>query len=286
MNINSVPTEAISIYNKALENTSKGDLSTAMAEYQKAIKMYPYFIEAYNNLGELYSLMGDNAMAISTYNRALDIARNHKILLNLGVVYYNSGNYSDALKYFLESLKERSDFHEGNYYTGLTYYNLKDYKNAERFLRAVLNKDKMHLKASYMLSHIYYEWKRYSDVIEILKNIWSIADNKEFINKYYGFCCFHLGRYEEAVKYLRQAITLHPEYEKFKNYLESLTYENKIKEVGDIDKAITELESLMMKGNLNLRDVTRLSMLYIFKGENKKAEKIVTEYKEKFVKVQ
>ncbi|HOK01749.1 MAG TPA: tetratricopeptide repeat protein [Spirochaetota bacterium] len=286
MNINSVPTEAISIYNKALENTSKGDLSTAMAEYQKAIKMYPYFIEAYNNLGELYSLMGDNAMAISTYNRALDIARNHKILLNLGVVYYNSGNYSDALKYFLESLKERSDFHEGNYYTGLTYYNLKDYKNAERFLLAVLNKDKMHLKASYMLSHIYYEWKRYSDVIEILKNIWSIADNKEFINKYYGFCCFHLGRYEEAVKYLRQAITLHPEYEKFKNYLESLTYENKIKEVGDIDKAITELESLMMKGNLNLRDVTRLSMLYIFKGENKKAEKIVTEYKEKFVKVQ
>jgi len=286
MNINSVPTEAISIYNKALENTSKGDLSTAMAEYQKAIKMYPYFIEAYNNLGELYSLMGDNAMAISTYNRALDIARNHKILLNLGVVYYNSGNYSDALKYFLESLKERSDFHEGNYYTGLTYYNLKDYKNAERFLLAVLNKDKMHLKASYMLSHIYYEWKRYSDVIEILKNIWSIADNKEFINKYYGFCCFHLGRYEEAVKYLRQVITLHPEYEKFKNYLESLTYENKIKEVGDIDKAITELESLMMKGNLNLRDVTRLSMLYIFKGENKKAEKIVTEYKEKFVKVQ
>ncbi|HOQ12934.1 MAG: tetratricopeptide repeat protein [Spirochaetes bacterium ADurb.Bin218] len=286
MNINSVPTEAISIYNKALENTSKGDLSTAMAEYQKAIKMYPYFIEAYNNLGELYSLMGDNAMAISTYNRALDITRNHKILLNLGVVYYNSGNYSDALKYFLESLKERSDFHEGNYYTGLTYYNLKDYKNAERFLLAVLNKDKMHLKASYMLSHIYYEWKRYSDVIEILKNIWSIADNKEFINKYYGFCCFHLGRYEEAVKYLRQAITLHPEYEKFKNYLESLTYENKIKEVGDIDKAITELESLMMKGNLNLRDVTRLSMLYIFKGENKKAEKIVTEYKEKFVKVQ
>jgi len=286
MNINSVPTEAISIYNKALENTSKGDLSTAMAEYQKAIKMYPYFIEAYNNLGELYSLMGDNAMAISTYNRALDITRNHKILLNLGVVYYNSGNYSDALKYFLESLKERSDFHEGNYYTGLTYYNLKDYKNAERFLLAVLNKDKMHLKASYMLSHIYYEWKRYSDVIEILKNIWSIADNKEFINKYYGFCCFHLGRYEEAVKYLRQAITLHPEYEKFKNYLESLTYENKIKEVGDIDKAITELESLMMKGNLNLRDITRLSMLYIFKGENKKAEKIVTEYKEKFVKVQ
>ncbi len=163
---------------------------------------------------------------------------------------------------------------------------MKDYKNAERFLLAVLNKDKMHLKASYMLSHIYYEWKRYSDVIEILKNIWSIADNKEFINKYYGFCCFHLGRYEEAVKYLRQAITLHPEYEKFKNYLESLTYENKIKEVGDIDKAITELESLMMKGNLNLRDITRLSMLYIFKGENKKAEKIVTEYKEKFVKVQ
>jgi len=35
----------------------------------------------------------------------------------------------------------------------------------------------------------------------------------------------------------------------------------------------------MMKNSLHLKDVTRLSMLYVFKGESRKAEEIVTEYK-------
>ncbi len=279
MNSNSVPTEAISIYNRALERTNKGDLPTALEEYQKAIRMYPYFIEAYNNMGELYSLMGNSDMAISTYNRALNIEKNYKILLNLGVEYYNSGDYPRALSYFTESIKGNPEYQEGNYYTGLTYYNMKDYNKAELYLLKVIAADRKHIKANYILSHIYYERKDYNKVIQILDVIWNVADNKEFINKYYGFCCFHLGRYKEAVKYLKEAITQHPEYEKFRVYLESLTYENKMKEVGDLDSAISELETLMMKNSLNLKDVTRLSMLYVFKGENKKAEEVVVKYK-------
>lgn len=279
MNSNSVPTEAISIYNRALEKTNRGDLPNALAEYQKAIKMYPYFIEAYNNMGELYSLMGKSDMAISTYNMALGIEKNYKILLNLGVEYYNSGDYSRALAYFQDSLAKKPDYHEGNYYAGLTYYNMRDYQQAETFLLKVIAADRMHLKANYMLSHIYYEWKDYGRVIDHLDVIWNIADNKEFINKYYGFCCFHLGRYDEAVKYLKEAISQHPEYEKFRSYLEGLTYESKMKEIGDLDRAIAELEKLMMSSSLNLKDVTRLSMLYVFKGENRKAEEIVVNYK-------
>lgn len=279
MNSNSVPTEAISIYNRALERTNRGDLPTALAEYQKAIKMYPYFIEAYNNMGELYSLMGNSDMAISTYTRALGIEKNYKILLNLGVEYYNSGNYERALTYFLDSLSGRPDYQEGNYYAGLTYYNMRDYHKAETFLLKVISADRMHLKANYMLSHIYYEWKDYKRVIDHLDAIWTIADNKEFINKYYGFCCFHLGRYDEAVKYLKEAIHQHPEYEKFRGYLENMTYESKMKEIGDLDRAIAELEKLMMSSSPNLKDVTRLSMLYVFKGENRKAEEVVVNYK-------
>ena len=203
MNTNSVPTEAISIYNKALERTNRGDLSTALSEYQKAVKMYPFFIEAYNNMGEIYSIMGERELAISIYNKALNIEKNHKILLNLGVVYYNSGNYKLALGYFLDSLKEKNNFQEGHYYTGLTYYNLKDFKEAEKYLSVVIKEDKKHLKANYILSHIYYEWKDYSRVIECLEAIKDKSEDQGFINKYYGFCCYHLGRYDEAVKYLK-----------------------------------------------------------------------------------
>jgi tetratricopeptide (TPR) repeat protein len=279
-----MPTEAITIYNRALERTNNGDLQTAIAEYQKAVMMFPNFIEAYNNMGEIYSLMGKRDLAISTYNKALDIDRNHKILLNLGVEYYNSGIFKTALTYFLDSLTQKPDFHEGNYYTGLTHYNLKNFNEAERYLRNVVGVDRKHIKANYMLSYIYYESKDYKAVVECLDSIQDIADDKSFINRYYGFCCFHIGRYADAVKYLKDAVSLHPEYAKFKNYLESLTYENKVKEIGDIDNAIRNLENLMMKEPLNMKEITRLSMLYVFKGENRKAEKIITDYKDNMTK--
>jgi len=278
-----MPAEAITIYNNALKMTNNGELQTAISEYQKAISLYPYFVEAYNNIGEIYSIMGKNELAISTYNKALDIEKNYRILLNLGVEYYNRGIYKTALNYFIESLMQKPDFHEGNYYAGLTHYNQKNYYEAEKYLRNVVAVDKKHIKANYMLSYIYYEKKDYAQVVKCLDSIREIADDKSFINRYYGFCYFHLGRYNDAVKYLKDAIALHPEYMKFKNYIESLTYENKVKEVGDVDAAIRNLENLMMREPLNMKDITRLSMLYIFKGENQKAENIITEYKENMV---
>lgn len=283
MNTNAMPAEAITIYNSALEKTNSGDLPTAISEYQKAIRMYPYFIEAYNNMGEIYSIMGKSELAINTYNKALDIEKNYKVLLNLGVEYYNSGNYDSALTYFLDSIKRKPDFLEGNYYTGLSFYNLRKYIKAEKYLENVISIDRMHIKANYMLSHIYYEKKDYARALRCLETIWDIADDKAFINKYYGFCCYHLGKYKEAVKYLREAVSSHPEYAKFKSYLESLTYENKVKEIGDVDAAIKSIEDVMMKEPLKMKDVTRLSMLYVFKGENTKAEQVVTEYKKRLM---
>ncbi len=279
MNTNAMPAEAITIYNSALEKRNKGDLPTAISEYQKAIKMYPYFIEAYNNMGEIYSIMGKSELAINIYNKALDIEKNYKVLLNLGVEYYNSGNYDSALTYFLDSIKRKPDFLEGNYYTGLSFYNLRKYIKAEKYLENVIAIDRRHIKANYMLSHIYYEKKDYASALKCLETIWDIADDKSFINKYYGFCCYHVGRYNDAIKYLREAVSTHPEYSKFRSYLESLTYENKVKEIGDVDAAIKSIEDVMMKEPLKMKDVTRLSMLYIFKGENRKAEQVVTDYK-------
>jgi tetratricopeptide (TPR) repeat protein len=278
-----MPAEAITIYNSALERTNNGDLLTAISEYQRAVNMYPHFIEAYNNMGEIYSLMGKKELAISTYHQALNIEKNYKILLNLGVEYYNTGIFKTALDYFLDSLMQKPNFHEGNYYTGLTYYNLKDYNEASKYLRNVVNVDKRHIKANYMLSYIHYENKDYGTVIKCLDSIRDIADDKSFINRYYGFCYFHLGKYNDAVKYLKDAISQHPEYNKFKSYIENLTYENKVKEIGDVDGAIRDLESIMMKQPLNMKDITRLSMLYIFKGENQKAEKIITDFKENMI---
>jgi hypothetical protein len=75
----------------------------------------------------------------------------------------------------------------------------------------------------------------------------------------------------------------HPEYNRFRSYLESLTYENKVREIGNVDDAIRKLEEMMMKQPPQLSDITRLSMLYVFKGDSRKAEQVVLDYKKQIL---
>ena len=278
---NAVPREAVLIYNSALELSSKGDLETALKEYQRAINVYPKFVAAYNNIGEIFTRMGDSEKAISSYLEALKIDKHYRVLLNLGVEHFNRKNYSQALKYFTESLSQEPLFIEGNFYTGLIYYNQDDFKKAEKYFLKVLKVDIGHLKANYLLARIYYEKKEYQKTIECLNRIKDISEDKSFINRFYGFCYFYLGQYDESIKYLTYALEARPEYAKFKKYLEKLTYENKMKEIGNLEETIKELEDEIANREPGVIDLTKLSMLYIFKGEYKKAEKLIQSYKKK-----
>lgn len=277
----SVPTDAISIYNRALEFSNKGDFITAIEEYRRALDVYPKFIEAYNNMGELLSQLGDSDMAIKTYMDALKISKNFKVLLNLGVEFFNKNDYDSALKYFKDSIAVNRDFIEGHFYAGMVHYNRKNMKDAEKKFSRVVAIDKKHYKANYLLAYIYYEMKDYKRTLECLDLIKDIAEDKSFISRYYGFCYYYMGRYDEAVKFLKVAVESRPEYAKFRDYLTSLTYENRLREIGDLDKAIAELEGVMTSETPDFKDATRLSMMYIFRGENKKAEELLISVKEK-----
>lgn len=269
-----VPKEAVSVYNHALDLSNKGDYHPALAEYKKAIEMHPMFIEAYNNIGEIYSKMGDADNAISSYLDALKIDRHYRVLLNLGVEYFNKGQYIAALGHFQESVSIDDNFIEGHFYAGMVEFNLKEYENSEKNFLKVVKLDKKHLKANYLLAYIYYEWKQYKKALKCLDRIKDIADDVVFVKKYYGFCYFYLGDYDKACEYLSSALESSPKYAEFKDYLKSLTVESKLKEIGDVKARIQEMEEKIMESP-ELHDYTHLSMLYIFQGEYKKAEELL-----------
>ena len=282
MNNTSIPKEAIAIYNKAFELAANGDEHAAIEEYKLAIENYPDFIEARNNLGELYSQMGESDKAIAAYHDALSYSTNYRLFYNLGLEYFKAEREEEALSYFIRSATEAADFADGNYHAGLIFYSRENYEAAERYLSAVVRTEPKNLKSNYMLSFIYYTNKQYEKAVECLNRIKDIADDTTFMNKYYGFCHYHLGNYTLAIEYLTATLETQPEYAKFKAYLESLTYENKVREIGgDVDEAIREMEEKMAEIEQSLTGTSRLSMLYIFKGENQKAERILLDYKER-----
>ena len=69
-----------------------------------------------------------------------------------------------------------------------------------------------------------------------------------------------------------------PRYAEFRSYLKSLTYENKIKEIGDLDARIRDFEAKLISEKPSLGVYTHLSMLYIFKGDYSRAENIIHSY--------
>ncbi len=277
----SVPAEAVNIYNRALEMSNKGDFATALTEYKRACELHPQFIEAFNNIGEIHASMGNSDLALKAYNDALKIGKNYRVLLNIGVECFNSGNHNDALGYFLDSVTLRPDFLESNYYAGLVYHARKEYDDAVKYFENVLEIDAQHYRANYLMAHICYDTGEYKKAIAHLDRISPLAEDRAFIDKFYGFCHYYLGDYKKAVKFLSEALSNQPGYSEFKSYLEGLTYENRMKEIGDIDKAIKDLEKSLKKEDETLSKVSRLSMLYIFKGENRKAEKLLTGYRDK-----
>jgi tetratricopeptide (TPR) repeat protein len=277
----SVPRDIVVIYNHALELSNQGNTEEALGEYQRAISAYPNFVAAYNNIGEIYARKGDSEKAITSYLEALKIDKHHRVLLNLGVEHFNRKNYAGALKYFTEAITREPQFLEGNFYAGLVHYTQQNYKKAEKYLEVVVNIDLRHVKANYLLSHIYYEWKQYRKTIECLDRIKDLIEDRSFINRYYGFCYFYMGKYDSAVQYLTEALECRPEYARFKKYLKKMTFENRIKEIGNLENAIRELEAEIAGRDPKVVDLTKLSMLYIFKGEYKKAEKLIQTHKKK-----
>ena len=278
-----VPKDAVNAYNNGCELAARGDLSGAIEEYRRAIRIYPEFIKARGNIGELYSQLGDSSKAIAAYQDALNFSRDYDLLFKMGFEHYKAGRTGDAFRYFAESIREYPDFRDANYYAGLILYKDKKYSEAEICLSRVLKSEPSNFKTNFMLSYIYYENKQYYKVIECLDRMKENSiDDDTFLCKYYGFCYYYTGNYKMAADYLTIVLEAQPEYERFKDYLNSLTYENRIQEIGDLDDAIKDLEEKLMEESIkSIGEASELSMLYIFKGESKKAEDMLLEYKEK-----
>jgi tetratricopeptide (TPR) repeat protein len=272
MRTNSIHIDAVSLYNNAQLFTERGDMAAALAEYKRAIEIHPQFVEAFNNIGQIHAQMGNKNLAIDAYENALKINRDPKVLLNIGVEYFNSGKFDTALPYFIDSLSLSNDFLEAHFYTGLTYYELQKFHRAKPYLVNVINININHYRANFLLACIHYDSREYKKALECIDRVAAVHADRVFIEKLYGFCHYHLGNYEKAVNCFTNAMTSHSKYSEFKEYLEKMTYENKVKEFDDINKTVKTLEKDMKKGNEDLLSVSKLSMLYIFKGQNKKAE--------------
>ena len=83
---------AVDWFDSGLEKAKRGDLQGAIADWTKAIEMYPQYAYAYYNRGRARRELGDLQNAIADYTKAVEINPNY------AWAFYNRGNIRDELK--------------------------------------------------------------------------------------------------------------------------------------------------------------------------------------------
>ncbi|MGB5632178.1 MAG: tetratricopeptide repeat protein [Waterburya sp.] len=97
---------------KALTFYSLKKYESAIASYNKAIKIDPENVWLWNNRGEAYTRLKQFDQAIFDFNKAISLDPNRSFVPrnNLGKLYYEQQEYQQAIEAYIEALAIKSDY--------------------------------------------------------------------------------------------------------------------------------------------------------------------------------
>ena len=116
-------------------------MNDALTHLNKAIQVKPSFTPARNSLGRVYLEIGQTDKAIAIFKEiAKDAlyATPHFPLANLGLAYYQKGEYAIALRYYHRALKLEPNFVFAVHGLGKTYLAMRKGRLAMAYLEKAL----------------------------------------------------------------------------------------------------------------------------------------------------
>lgn len=135
------PEDAFTQHDLGLCYREKKIMADALVHLNKAVKLKPDFTPARNSLGRVYLEIGqvDKAIAIfKEISKDALYATPHFPLANLGLAYYQKGEYSTAINYYHQALKLEPNFVFALHGLGKTYLAMKKSRLAMAYLEKAL----------------------------------------------------------------------------------------------------------------------------------------------------
>ncbi len=121
------------------ESKDEDKINSAIGEFEKALELKNNYKDAGLQLGLAYEIKGDNEKAINQLNSFLENGTaDINIAFQLGRIYYNFGNISEAKNIFLEITKLQPRNSNARYSLGLIYEKEENYEEALKEFEAVL----------------------------------------------------------------------------------------------------------------------------------------------------
>lgn len=181
----------------------------ALIYYQRAIKLDPYYTQAYYYQGHLWDRRGDTFRAKECFKQCLTIDPNYFLAANdLGSLYEEEGKYELAKKYFQKALSTQPCYVRALYNMGVVEHRLGNIKTSMDYYRRGIEADPSFSGNYFNLSALYIEQKDLDRgehyLLEGIKNC------PPCVNLHYNLACIHAKRHEIdlAIKSLNRAIEI------------------------------------------------------------------------------
>lgn len=193
-----IPKAALENYKRAIEAVEKKDTKLAIEKLNEAVRLYPRFAEAYNELGALYLKAGELDKAAETLSRTLQLNENNPTaLLNYGIVLLNQRKMFEAEKALEKAVLADEKAATPHMYLGIALLGLNYPEYAEKeFLTAIsLKDDEKMAQAHRYLGGIYWKKGNYRQAVKELERYLELSPKASDAQKV-----------NETIKQLREKI--------------------------------------------------------------------------------
>ncbi len=240
--------QAINLAPRAAWYVNRGSLyynqqkyELALSDWNKAIDINPNFADAYYNRGLLYSDQQKYELALADYNKAINLNPNFADAYNnRGNLYKNLQKYELALSDYSKAIDINPNFADAYYNRGLLYQDLQKYDLALSDYNKAIDINPNYAKAYYNRGILYQDLQKYDLALSDYSK--AIDINPKFANAYYnrGNLYYNQQKYKLALDDYNKAIELNPNFAMAYNNRGNLYYNQQKYELAlaDFNKAI------------------------------------------------
>ena len=148
--------DVLNHFNSGVHFYNQREFSKAIQAYQKVIELDPTYVEAYNNLGITYQMVGDVDRASGAYQKATEMnPRYEKGYNNLGILLLLKGRYDEALEAFQKALAINSSNIESHINLGILFKKKGQWEKAIESYQRALAIDPLHRETHYNIALLY-----------------------------------------------------------------------------------------------------------------------------------
>jgi tetratricopeptide (TPR) repeat protein len=194
----------------------------SLGTLNQILRQDPYNAEAYYLKGRNYRFMGDTARSVSSYQTALEmnpaLERAH---LELGVLLLAGGDET-GVRYLRNALAFNDSSAAAHYALGKHYQDRGDLTEAVTLYEELINRHPQNGDALYNLATIWYGADSVEKALRLFHLVTQVEPARASGYFGQGLCAAHLGRSEQALSFLDQALRLDPGFEPARQLSDSL----------------------------------------------------------------